>query len=365
MLPRCRCRARRPPPRRDRGRRLPADVRDGGALRGVRHPPARDRRVALRARRGGRAAPADPGRQRARSSRRRPASRPGRCRHHPRPGVERTRPLRRAASSWPRCSAAHGARRAARRRCAPARSPRRDRAARRHAAPPPTGCTPTSSRRATRASTSTRRCSTWTRASILTSAGTAAGIDLCLHLVRQDLGAEAANTVARRMVVPPHRDGGPGAVRADPGAARRRGRHPRARPDLDGRAPRRAAHRGRPRRPGAGEPADLRPALRRGDRHDADPVAAHPAGAAARALLETTDLPVERIAHECGFSTGAGLRAALPAGGRRLAGHLPAHVPRRSSPRRRPASPSRWQFRVANNDVPATGPIGGPVRRWS
>ncbi|MEJ7585313.1 MAG: DJ-1/PfpI family protein, partial [Acidimicrobiales bacterium] len=44
--------------------------------------------------------------------------------------------------------------------------------------------------------------------SILTSAGTAAGIDLCLHLVRLDLGAEAANTVARRMVVPPHRDGG-------------------------------------------------------------------------------------------------------------------------------------------------------------
>lgn len=44
--------------------------------------------------------------------------------------------------------------------------------------------------------------------SILTSAGTAAGIDLCLHVVRQDLGAEIANAVARRMVVPPHRDGG-------------------------------------------------------------------------------------------------------------------------------------------------------------
>lgn len=44
--------------------------------------------------------------------------------------------------------------------------------------------------------------------SILTSAGTAAGIDLCLHVVRQDLGAEVANAVARRMVVPPHRDGG-------------------------------------------------------------------------------------------------------------------------------------------------------------
>jgi transcriptional regulator GlxA family with amidase domain len=43
---------------------------------------------------------------------------------------------------------------------------------------------------------------------ILTSAGTAAGIDLCLHVVRQDLGAEIANGIARRMVVPPHRDGG-------------------------------------------------------------------------------------------------------------------------------------------------------------
>ena len=43
---------------------------------------------------------------------------------------------------------------------------------------------------------------------VFTSAGTAAGIDLCLHLVKLDHGAEVANTVARRMVVPPHRDGG-------------------------------------------------------------------------------------------------------------------------------------------------------------
>lgn len=43
---------------------------------------------------------------------------------------------------------------------------------------------------------------------VLTSAGSAAGIDLCLHLVRRDFGAEAANKVARRLVVPPHRDGG-------------------------------------------------------------------------------------------------------------------------------------------------------------
>jgi len=43
---------------------------------------------------------------------------------------------------------------------------------------------------------------------ILTSAGSAAGIDLCLHIVRQDFGAEVANQVARRLVVAPHRDGG-------------------------------------------------------------------------------------------------------------------------------------------------------------
>jgi transcriptional regulator GlxA family with amidase domain len=43
---------------------------------------------------------------------------------------------------------------------------------------------------------------------IITSAGTAAGIDACLHLVRLELGSAAATAVARRMVVPPHRDGG-------------------------------------------------------------------------------------------------------------------------------------------------------------
>jgi AraC family transcriptional regulator, transcriptional activator FtrA len=43
---------------------------------------------------------------------------------------------------------------------------------------------------------------------VLTSAGTAAGIDLGLHIVRLDYGAEVANEVARRIVMPPHRDGG-------------------------------------------------------------------------------------------------------------------------------------------------------------
>ena len=44
--------------------------------------------------------------------------------------------------------------------------------------------------------------------SVLTSAGKAAALDLCLHLVRLDLGSSVANAVARRLVVPPHRAGG-------------------------------------------------------------------------------------------------------------------------------------------------------------
>lgn len=43
---------------------------------------------------------------------------------------------------------------------------------------------------------------------ILTSAGSAAGLDLCVHLVRRDHGPTIANAVARRLVVPPHREGG-------------------------------------------------------------------------------------------------------------------------------------------------------------
>jgi transcriptional regulator GlxA family with amidase domain len=43
---------------------------------------------------------------------------------------------------------------------------------------------------------------------VITSAGTAAGIDACLYLVRKEQGSSVANAIARRMVVPPHRDGG-------------------------------------------------------------------------------------------------------------------------------------------------------------
>lgn len=51
---------------------------------------------------------------------------------------------------------------------------------------------------------------------VLTSAGTAAAIDCCLYMLRQQLGSEIANTVARRLVVPPHRQGGQAQFIAQP-----------------------------------------------------------------------------------------------------------------------------------------------------
>jgi AraC family transcriptional activator FtrA len=58
---------------------------------------------------------------------------------------------------------------------------------------------------------------------ILTSAGSAAGLDLCLHLVRRDYGPAVANQVARRLVIPPHRDGGQAQFLEKPVDQRERG----------------------------------------------------------------------------------------------------------------------------------------------
>jgi AraC family transcriptional regulator, transcriptional activator FtrA len=58
---------------------------------------------------------------------------------------------------------------------------------------------------------------------ILTSAGSAAGLDLCLHLIRRDFGAEIANQVARRLVISPHRDGGQAQFLDSPVDRRERG----------------------------------------------------------------------------------------------------------------------------------------------
>lgn len=59
---------------------------------------------------------------------------------------------------------------------------------------------------------------------VLTSAGSAAGLDMLLHLVRRDHGAKVANQVAQRLVIPPHRDGGQAQFVPRPVAADERGR---------------------------------------------------------------------------------------------------------------------------------------------
>lgn len=59
---------------------------------------------------------------------------------------------------------------------------------------------------------------------IMTSAGSAAGLDLCLHIVREDFGVETANAVARRLVLPAHRDGAQPQILGRPVAHERGGR---------------------------------------------------------------------------------------------------------------------------------------------
>ncbi|GAA5085524.1 transcriptional regulator GlxA family with amidase domain [Thermocatellispora tengchongensis] len=147
---------------------------------------------------------------------------------------------------------------------------------------------------------------------VLTSAGVAAGVDLCLHLVRRDFGSEVANRVARSCVVPPWRDGGQAQYieRPVPG------------PSMASTAPTRAWALER-----LGEPlqlADLaahaQMSRRTFTRRFREEVGMSPGQwlvrqrvELARHLLEETDLPVDRIAAEAGFGTGASLRQHLSA----------------------------------------------------
>jgi transcriptional regulator GlxA family with amidase domain len=143
---------------------------------------------------------------------------------------------------------------------------------------------------------------------VMTSAGTAAGIDLCLHIVRLDHGAEIANAVARRMVVQPHRDGGqaqyveapvPSLAGSDLFSATLTWMtenldQPVTVEDLAERAamsPRTFARRFR----ATTGTTPLQWVVRQ-------------RVVLAQRLLETTDEPVERIAERCGFGTAAGLR---------------------------------------------------------
>jgi transcriptional regulator GlxA family with amidase domain len=143
--------------------------------------------------------------------------------------------------------------------------------------------------------------------SIFTSAGLASGIDLCLHLVRLDYGAEVANVAARRMVVAPHRSGGqaqfierPVSVAADQG--------------LDGTREWILRNLERPLTL-ADMAAYAHRSTRSFSRHFVAETGLSPLQwlvdqrvRAAQTLLEAGDLDVEAIARACGFGSAVSLR---------------------------------------------------------
>jgi transcriptional regulator GlxA family with amidase domain len=146
---------------------------------------------------------------------------------------------------------------------------------------------------------------------VLTSAGNAAGIDLCLHLVRRDHGLAVANRVARRSVVSPWREGGQSqfvepladVAGADTAATRAwaldRLDQPLGLADL-------AAHAA----------MSVRTFTRRfRDETGVSPVRwlTDRRVELARRLLETTEMPVDRVAQRAGFGTPTALRQQLHA----------------------------------------------------
>jgi transcriptional regulator GlxA family with amidase domain len=145
---------------------------------------------------------------------------------------------------------------------------------------------------------------------VLTSAGEAAGLDLCLHLIRRDHGAAVAGDVARAVVVPPHRDGGQAQYIP----------RPVAEPAVSTTGAARAwalKHLDRPltlRELAAAAATSTRTFTRR----FREEVGLSPQQwltqqrlHRARELLEQTDLPVGRIATDAGFGTAASLRQHL------------------------------------------------------
>lgn len=147
---------------------------------------------------------------------------------------------------------------------------------------------------------------------VLTSAGVASGIDLCLHMIRCDNGAAVANEVARRTVVPPHREGGQAQYI----------RRPVPEPQYSSTAAARAwalEHLDRPvtlRDLASCESMSVRTFTRR----FREEVGVSPLQwltrqrvERARQLLEETELPVDRVAADAGFGTAASLRQHLQA----------------------------------------------------
>ncbi|WKK21273.1 helix-turn-helix domain-containing protein [Streptomyces olivoreticuli] len=147
---------------------------------------------------------------------------------------------------------------------------------------------------------------------LLTSAGVASGIDLCLHIVRRDHGTAVANEVARRSVVPPHRDGGQAQYI----------HRPVPEPQLATTTAARAWALGR-----LHEPIQLRDmaeqeamSVRTFTRRFREEVGISPGQwltqqrvERARHLLEDSDLSVDQVARDAGFGTAASMRQHLQA----------------------------------------------------
>ncbi|NUK34230.1 helix-turn-helix domain-containing protein [Streptomyces lunaelactis] len=145
---------------------------------------------------------------------------------------------------------------------------------------------------------------------VLTSAGVAAGIDLCLHILRRDHGTAVANEVARRTVVPPHRDGGQAQYI----------QRPVPEPQLATTTAARGWALGR-----LHEPIQLRDmaeqesmSVRTFTRRFREEVGVSPGQwltrqrvERARHLLESTDLSVDQVARDAGFGTAQSMRQHL------------------------------------------------------
>jgi transcriptional regulator GlxA family with amidase domain len=142
---------------------------------------------------------------------------------------------------------------------------------------------------------------------VLTSAGVASGLDLCLHILRLDHGAALAAAVARRIIVPPHREGGQAQyvdqpVPKHPGgslAPTRSWALERLHEPLTVRALAAHAH------------VSERTFARRFQAETGTPVLRWLLARrvdAARAALETTSASIDDIAAQCGFGTAANLR---------------------------------------------------------
>ena len=142
---------------------------------------------------------------------------------------------------------------------------------------------------------------------VLTSAGKTAALDLCLHLVSRDLGAAAANGLARRLVVPAHRTGGQAQFVAPPARPRPSGglaptlEWARARLDRPLTVTDLAAHAGLSSRQLARR---MHAELGTGPLEWLH----RERVSRARELLESTDAGIDQVAESCGLGTAASLR---------------------------------------------------------